>query len=128
MLQRFQTAGLLMAVAVLTFTIPNPAVAGGSGKDLASKSDCFACHAIGANDPKKMGPNYGTVANKYAGDKKAADMLTTIIRKGGTGHWGAMAMPPHAAMTDADAKTIATWVLSLKSAKAAKPAAKPATP
>jgi cytochrome c len=127
MLQRFQTALVLSAATALIALAPNPAVAGASGKTLVTKSDCLGCHSIGANEPKKLGPNYFTVATKYAGDKKAADMLSNTIRKGGSGHWGSIPMPAHPSMSEDDAETIATWILSLKSAKAHKPA-KPAKP
>jgi cytochrome c len=118
MLQRFRPAAFLAAAAMIVALAPvNPAEAGPSGQDIAKKSDCFACHAVMNSEGKKMGPSYEDVAKKYAGDKKAAAMLAGVIKKGGSGHWGAAPMPPHPAMSDADAKAIATWVLSVKGKK-----------
>ena len=100
------------------------------GKAAATKAgDCFSCHAVGAAEAKKMGPNYAAVAAKYAKDPKAVDMLAGVIKKGGSGHWGALPMPPHPTMSDADAKAIATWIMGMKGgakAPAKAPAKKPA--
>lgn len=78
---------------------------------LAKKSNCLACHAI---DTKLVGPAYKEVAAKYAGQKGAVDALTAKILKGSTGVWGAIPMPANTQVSDADAKKLAAWVLSLK--------------
>jgi cytochrome c len=78
---------------------------------LAKSKNCMACHAA---DKKLVGPAYKEVAKKYAGDAKAADMLATKIVKGGSGVWGAIPMPANTQVSDADAKKLAAWVLSLK--------------
>lgn len=118
MLQRFRPAAFLAATALVVALAPiNPAQAGPSGKDLATKAgDCFGCHAVMKSEGKRMGPSFEEVATKYAGDKKAPAMLAGVIKKGGSGHWGSLPMPPHPAMSDADAKAISTWILSLKPA------------
>jgi cytochrome c len=54
------------------------------------------------------------VAQKYAGDAKAVDMLATKIIKGGSGVWGAIPMPANPQVTQAEARTLATWIMSLK--------------
>ena len=54
-----------------------------------------------------------TVAAKYANDKDAYKKLAEKIQKGGSGVWGAMAMPPNA-VTPAEAETLAKWVLTIK--------------
>jgi len=79
--------------------------------DLAQKKNCMACHAV---DKKVIGPAYKEVATKYAGQKDAADKLAQKISKGGSGVWGAVPMPANPQVSDAEAKTLATWVLSLK--------------
>jgi seryl-tRNA synthetase len=38
--------------------------------------------------------------------------LTKSIKAGGSGKWGPIPMPPQAQLSDADAKTLAAWVLS----------------
>jgi cytochrome c len=75
---------------------------------LAQKSGCLACHAV---DKKLVGPAYQDVAKKYAGQKDAVAALAASIKKGGSGKWGAIPMPPQAALSDADAKVLATWIL-----------------
>ncbi len=78
-------------------------------KDLATKSACFACHAV---DKKLVGPSYQDVAKKYAGDKTAEAKLAEKIKKGGSGVWGAIPMPPNAAVKDEDIKALAKWILA----------------
>ncbi|QCB45101.1 c-type cytochrome [Hydrogenophaga sp. PAMC20947] len=77
---------------------------------LAKSKNCMACHAT---DKKLVGPAYKEVAKKYAGDAKAVDMLATKIVKGGSGVWGAIPMPANTQVSEADAKKLAAWVLSL---------------
>ena len=78
---------------------------------LATAKNCMACHAV-AN--KVVGPAYKDVAKKYAGDKTAADKLAAKIVKGGAGVWGAVPMPANPQVSEAEAKKLAAWVLSLK--------------
>ncbi|MDZ4214994.1 MAG: c-type cytochrome [Rhodocyclaceae bacterium] len=78
---------------------------------LAKSKNCMACHAA---DKKLVGPSYKDVAKKYAGDAKALDMLATKIIKGGSGAWGAIPMPANPQVSEADAKKLAAWTLSLK--------------
>lgn len=78
---------------------------------LATSKNCMACHAV---DKKVVGPAYKDVAAKYKGDKAAVDKLTTKILKGGSGVWGAVPMPANTQVSEAEAKKLATWVLSLK--------------
>jgi cytochrome c len=37
--------------------------------------------------------------------------LAKRIKSGGSGNWGPIPMPPQAALSDADAKTLASWIL-----------------
>ncbi len=57
---------------------------------LATAKNCMACHAV---EKKLVGPSFKDIANKYAGNKAAADMLATKIITGGSGVWGAVPMP-----------------------------------
>lgn len=75
---------------------------------IAQKNACVACHAV---DKKLLGPAYQEVAKKYAGQKDAAAQLAVSIKKGGSGKWGAVPMPAQAALSDADAQALATWIL-----------------
>jgi cytochrome c len=79
--------------------------------DLAQKKNCMACHAI---DKKLVGPAYKDVAAKYAGQKDAVDKLAQKVMKGGAGVWGAVPMPANPQVSEAEAKQLVQWVLSLK--------------
>lgn len=81
------------------------------GEMLISKSDCFACHKI---QDKLVGPAYKDVANKYAKTNANIDYLVDKIKKGGSGVWGAIPMPPHPALSDDDAKAMVQYILTLK--------------
>jgi len=78
---------------------------------LATAKNCMACHAI---DKKLVGPAYKDVAAKYAGQKDAADKLAAKIQKGGSGVWGPVPMPANPQVSEAEAKKLAAWVLTLK--------------
>ena len=80
-------------------------------EELFKKSNCMACHAI---DQKRVGPSMKEVAAKYSGDASAADRLAQKIRSGGVGVWGQMPMPPQSQVSEADARTLALYILSLK--------------
>ena len=79
--------------------------------DLAQKKNCLACHAI---DKKLVGPSYKDVAGKYAGQKEAVDKLTQKVMKGGSGVWGAVPMPANPQVSEAEARQLVTWILTLK--------------
>ncbi len=100
-------AGFIVAVATLTAGTAHAAVDGAAAKALATKSACMACHAV---DKKLVGPAYKDVATKYKG--MAADKLAASIKAGGSGKWGPVPMPAQAALSDADAKVLAAWILA----------------
>lgn len=79
-----------------------------ASKELAQKNACLACHAP---DKKLVGPSYQDVAKKYAGQKDAEANLAKSIKAGGSGKWGPVPMPAQAALSDADAKVLAAWIL-----------------
>lgn len=81
------------------------------GKSLLSQSDCLACHQI---QTKAVGPSYNDVADKYESTPVNINKLAQKIIKGGTGVWGQIPMAPHPALTEADAKKMVAYILSLK--------------
>ena len=91
--------------AVVAATLSSPAFA---SLDLAKAKACMACHAV---DKKLVGPSYQEVAKKYAGQKDAEAALVKSIKAGGSGKWGAVPMPAQPNLSDADAKTLAAWIL-----------------
>ena len=78
---------------------------------LAQKRNCMACHAIGQ---KVIGPAYKDVAAKYAGQPDAVPRLAQKVMKGGTGVWGVAVMPANLQLSEAEAKQLVQWILSLK--------------
>jgi cytochrome c len=82
-----------------------------SAEALAKKSGCLNCHSIGN---KIIGPAFSDVAAKYKTVKTAEATLTEKVKKGGSGVWGNMPMPPNSPQVkDQDIKTIVKWILSL---------------
>ena len=76
---------------------------------LATSKNCMACHAV---DKKLVGPAYQDVAKKYAGQSDAEAKLMASIKAGGLGKWGPVPMPAQAALSEADANTLAAWILA----------------
>ena len=75
---------------------------------LATNNGCMACHKL---DVMLVGPAYKDVSAKYKDDSAALDMLVAKVKAGGVGAWGQIPMPPNGHVSDADIKTIVTWVL-----------------
>jgi cytochrome c len=80
-------------------------------EDLVLKKNCLACHQL---DKRKYGPNFKEIAARYAGQKNAVDLLARKIRRGGTGVWGVDVMPPQPQVSAAEARALATYILSVK--------------
>ena len=104
----------LTIVAVLSVLAVAPAFADDRedmllAANLFRKADCITCHAI---DKKMIGPTFKEIAARYKNEKGAEDRLTEKVLKGGSGNWGAVAMVPHAAMSEEDVRTLVKWVLA----------------
>lgn len=97
----------LIALVAMT-TLSGASLPALANLELATKNACTACHAP---DKKILGPSYQDVAKKYASQKDALAQVSESIRKGGSGKWGAVPMPAQPALSDADIKTLASWVL-----------------
>jgi cytochrome c len=82
-------------------------------KILMQRNNCTACHMI---DKNKYGPKFNEVAAKYADEAGAQKTLAAKIKAGGTGVWGEDIMPPQPQVSDADALTMAEYILALKAA------------
>ena len=105
-----KTLGATLAI-VLSASLAAPAFA---DQALASAKNCMSCHTIAK---KLVGPSFKEVAAKYAGQKDAVSMLAERIQKGsvpGKGNWGAIPMPANPQVSADEAKTLATWVMSIK--------------
>lgn len=99
---------LAMTLTALAAFAATPAMA---DLKLATDKNCMSCHSV---EKKVVGPGYKDIAAKYATQKDAVDMLANKIQKGGAGVWGPIPMPANAQVNAAEAKTLATWVMSLK--------------
>ena len=80
-----------------------------AGAQLIAKSDCGTCHK---EQEKLIGPAFVDVAKKYSSSD--VDTLANKIIKGGSGHWGTVPMSPHPTISEADAKSMVNYILSLK--------------
>ena len=101
-----QVAAVLLTVIGLIGPMSSEA-----SMELARSKNCIACHSV---DKQVLGPAYKEVAAKYAGDKEALARLTKKVREGGVGVWGQIPMPANPQVTEAEAQTLAKWILSLK--------------
>ena len=102
----------LITITALTFGIfaSQAALATDAGLALAASKNCMACHTV---DKKVVGPAFKDVAAKYVGQKDALAKLSLKVIKGGGGVWGGF-MPANPQVTEAEAKTLVTWILTQK--------------
>ena len=80
-------------------------------EDMMKKYGCNACHS---EDKKVIGPSYKDVAAKYKGDAGAVAKLSEKVKKGGSGVWGPVPMPPNAQVPDPEIKKMVELILALK--------------
>jgi cytochrome c len=99
---KFITAALAVAAAAVAL----PAQA---DEALAKKHNCLACHDV---NKKLVGPSYKEIAKKYKGQNVAAK-LQEKVKKGGSGVWGPVPMPPNAAVPDGDIKKLVDWIVKM---------------
>lgn len=85
------------------------------GLGLAQAKNCIACHTV---DRQRVGPAFRAVAQRFAGHDGAVDYLAHSIRSGGGGRWGAIPMPAQPQVSEAEARELAKWILSLADAGA----------
>lgn len=87
---------------------------------MISRSDCKTCHH---KDQKGIGPSFVEISERYKNDRKAAGYLGKKIKNGSAGVWGKeVSMPAHPTLTEADAATIANYILHI-TAKETRPVA-----
>jgi cytochrome c len=87
------------------------AAAAQADEALHRKHNCVACHQV---DKKAVGPSYRDIAKKYGGQADAQAKLAQKVKKGGSGVWGQLPMPPNAAVSDADVNKLVGWILEQK--------------
>ena len=105
----------MKSIATAVLAAPSLAVASSALadqlEDMMKKHGCNACHS---EDKKIIGPSYKDVAAKYKGDAGAVAKLTEKVKKGGSGVWGPVPMPPNTQVPDADVKKMVELILALK--------------
>lgn len=100
-----------LLLSALLAAVAGHAAASDAVPDLAKANGCTSCHAT---NEKIVGPAFSAIAAKYAGDKDAVATLAQSIKGGSSGKWGRAAMPAHNSLSAADAKALATWVMTIK--------------
>ena len=83
-------------------------VASATPASLAAKSACLACHAP---DRKVVGPAFREIAGRYKGQEGAEAKLVEKLRRGSSGTWGAVPMPPNPDLPETEARTLVQWIL-----------------
>lgn len=81
------------------------------GEVLIAYSDCNICHK---EDERSVGPAFKDIAKRYPVNKVYIEMLAQKVIAGGSGSWGSAVMDPHPKLSLEDAKTMVTYILSLK--------------
>ena len=100
-----KTVQLSLLLSALVLSIPAQA-----DEALAKSKNCTTCHGL---DKKIVGPAYKDIAAKRGAEKGAEAALAAKIKAGSKNEWGQVPMPPNN-VTDAEAATLAKWVLSIK--------------
>jgi cytochrome c len=85
------------------------------GKNLIEGSDCKSCHQY---DKTSIGPSYEAVATKYPNSEENTKYLVGKIINGGAGVWGDHAMSAHPQLSEADAKRMVDYILSMDEVQA----------
>jgi len=98
---------VIFAAAAAAVVLAAPAQA---DEALAKKYNCLACHQV---DKKVVGPAYKDIAKKYKGQAGAPALLAEKVKKGGSGVWGPIPMPPNPTVSDADVKKLVDWILKM---------------
>jgi len=80
------------------------------GEVLIGYSDCYVCHR---EDNKARGPAFREIAARYPRNETYIKMLASRVINGGSGAWGYAVMTPHPDLSDEEAESMVTYILSL---------------
>jgi cytochrome c len=101
----------LTAAAIFFILSTSSAVFAADGaEELAKSNNCVACHKV---DTKGIGPSLQDIAAKNKDDADAVATLEKAIKEGSKDKYGGMAMPAQAQVSDADAKAISEWIMTM---------------
>ena len=77
--------------------------------DVAMRKTCLACHGV---DKRVVGPALREIAARYQGQADVEAKLIEKVRRGSSGAWGAVPMPPNPDLPEAEARTLVQWILA----------------
>jgi cytochrome c len=100
-----------VVIPALGLALASSAVLAQDAQQLLKDKACLTCHQL---DNKVVGPAYKDVAAKYKSRKDAEAYLVSKIKGGSTGVWGQIPMPPNGTVNDAEAHTLAKFILTVK--------------
>lgn len=80
-----------------------------TGLALAKARACLSCHGVVG---RQVGPGFAQVSERYHGEDGAAARLASHIREGSVGRWGRLVMPPQVRVSEAEALSLAKWILT----------------
>ena len=80
------------------------------GKVQIAYSDCYQCHR---EESKAKGPSFSDIAKRYPLQKAYIELLSRKIILGGSGTWGYPVMSAHPKLSEAEAKLMVQYILSL---------------
>lgn len=80
------------------------------GRNLIELSDCKSCHQY---DTSSIGPSYKAVAERYPDSPANIELLVSKVINGGSGVWGDHGMSAHPQLSEADAKRMVEYILSM---------------
>jgi cytochrome c len=82
------------------------------GKEIARKSLCLGCHA---ENQKVVGPAFVEVAKRYDKTLQSYSYLSSRIKNGGVGAWGAIPMPENKNnISEEETRKVVDWIFSMK--------------
>src|SRR4051812_32914545 len=96
-----------LALALVIFVLPTVASA---DEALARKYACATCHQA---TQTTIGPAWKDIRAKYSG-KLSAKELAASVKRGSSGKWGVIPMPPQTLVPDSDLLELTTWILEGK--------------
>jgi cytochrome c len=88
---------------------PTPPTTAAAAPPHGARLACSGCHQLEA---RLVGPSFREIAARYAGQPAAQGRLASVVREGGVGAWGPVAMPPQPHVREDDARQIAEWILA----------------
>jgi S-disulfanyl-L-cysteine oxidoreductase SoxD len=76
--------------------------------ELAKRKACLSCHGV---EKRIVGPSFKEVSARYKGQPGVEARLLEKLKRGGSGTWGPLPMPPNPDLAEADAAALIRWVL-----------------